>query len=445
MCVIRQNQVRSEERAEDAAAVVFHLLVTSSPPRSRPSTPPAAADSAAAVNGVRISADAPPSEAAGEAVDSPRPMAAAPPALSVDGASAPAQQQPAASFAFPAFGHFPGQQAAPPAAAATPSAPPQQDMFAQGMLMHQQAMILAQIQYLQYLKTHSQQQQSNQAAAGNPTHPPAQAPHHPYAHFGYFGMGMHHPQMLNPMHGLQQPGVHPVGQHPAAVGARFHNLHPATTPAAPAAAEPAAPRPVPLAVQIAREILPLFDIRLAMKMAFMLFIIGQDTPNDRVLMLAFLSFISYLYVRPRIISVCCGAHDRDHHVLTLLAYRLCRHITGILAKIYEVYKRHYTPSTDANGAENAAEEANNQNGANNAAGGRVNGVAAGIARMDFARVLRISSDRGIIQDIKYFFVGFLLSLVPAWHPQPLQGAAGATAAPPVQDMPDVAEMPVQGI
>lgn len=116
------------------------------------------------------------------------------------------------------------------------------------------------------------------------------------------------------------------------------------------------------------------------------------------------------------------------------------HITGILAKIYDVYKRYYTPAPDANGAANPAAAGDAVDALN---GARANGVAAGLARLDFARVLRISSDRGLVQDVKYFVVGFLLSLVPAWHPQPLHGTPAAQAA--VQDLPDVAEMPVQGI
>lgn len=176
------------------------------------------------------------------------------------------------------------------------------------MLMHQQAMILSQIQYLQYLQTHyrqaggvAQQQHGQHGVATNnagSAAAAAQAAHQhqfaQYAQFGhYYGMGMHHPQMYNAMHGIHHPGVHPVGPS-AAVGAGFPRAHhPATAPA-PAAAAAAAPQQDALVVQIAREILPLFDIRLAMKMAFMLFIIGQDTPNDRVLMLALLSFISYL-------------------------------------------------------------------------------------------------------------------------------------------------------
>lgn len=241
------------------------------------------------------------------------------------------------------------------------------------MLMHQQALVLMQIQYLQYLQRHAQATAATGAAAQ--PHVYAHPPH--YGH--YFGMGMH------------APAPH------AAPAAAFQ-------PVAPPAA--AAPRRDALVVQIAREILPLFDLRLAMKMAFMLFIIGQDTPNDRVLMLALLSFLSYL------------------------------HITGILAKIYEVYKRHYAPVAPA-----AAPADNNAHAADRNPQAANNGAVAGLARLD---LLRISSDRGgFVQDVKYFVVGFLLSLVPAWHPQPLNGGDGA--APPAQDMPDVAEMPVQGI
>lgn len=321
--------MQSEECAEEATAVVFHLLVTSVPPRSGPSTPPAgakltvttqqSADVAVAVARTlnRISSDISSSDRAG--IDSPRPTSSnpvgAPPALDISGAQSAAhgaqQQPPAAHFTFPAFGQFPGHQVPhTPAAPATALHAPQQlhqDLFTQGMVMHQQAMILSQIQYLQYLQTHyrrqpssaAHQQQHGQPGAASTSHADpaaaaAHAQHHQfaqYAQFGHFyGMGMHHPQMYNAMHGIHHPGVHPVG--PAGgVGAGFPQAHHPTT--APAAAA-TAPRQDALVVQIAREILPLFDIRLAMKMAFMLFIIGQDTPNDRVLMLALLSFISYL-------------------------------------------------------------------------------------------------------------------------------------------------------
>ncbi|CAI5729594.1 unnamed protein product [Peronospora destructor] len=55
------------------------------------------------------------------------------------------------------------------------------------------------------------------------------------------------------------------------------------------------------------------------------------------------------------------------------------------------------------------------------------------------RVLRISADRGFVQDVKCFVVGLLLSLVPAWHPQPIQGAVPMRG----NAMPD--NMPMQEI
>jgi hypothetical protein len=178
---------------------------------------------------------------------------------------------------------------------------------------------------------------------------------------------------------------------------------PAAGPAAPAAAAAATPavQDRPMLVQRAREVFPLLDFRMALKMAFMLFIIGQDTPMDRILMLGLLSFISYL------------------------------HITGIFAKIYEVYHRRRGANGDA--AANAPADAN--------APGAAAAAGAAIAERYgmLTRVLRISADRGFIQDVKYFVVGLLLSLVPAWHPQPIQGVA------PLHDnaMPD--DVPLQGI
>lgn len=286
-----QNQMRSDERAEDAAAVVFHLLVSGTPPRSRPSTPPVTTTTAAPVaSSTSVAAVA---SAAQEAIDSPRPVA---PAFSFDGpagavgAREPPPPQSAAAFAFPGFN-------APFASPSTPvpvqrpvtvpgpgTSPLPQDLLTQGVLMHQQAMLLAQIQYLQYLRAHAQQTQTQTHTQTPPAaQAPPVAPHHPYAHqFGYLGMH-HHAHMLHAMHGLQQ---------------HQHNGHHGHAAAPAGVVEPPAapPQRVPLVGQIAREILPLFDLRLAMKMAFMLFIIGQDTPNDRVLMLAFLSFVSYLYV-----------------------------------------------------------------------------------------------------------------------------------------------------
>uniref|UniRef100_K3WNG0 Ubiquitin-like domain-containing protein n=1 Tax=Globisporangium ultimum (strain ATCC 200006 / CBS 805.95 / DAOM BR144) TaxID=431595 RepID=K3WNG0_GLOUD len=409
--ILSRNQVQSEERVDDdTAAVVFHLVLPRTPTaasakaeaekaaRPRSASPRISVDAANAVaTQAALTGRVNVAQSADRAnIDSPRPApiataAASAPAFDLD-ASLASVAAPAQSSAFPVFGQFQGQ------AAATERNPQQvhQDLYTQGMLMHQQAMILAQIQYLQHVKAHyesisaqSGQTRAAQAQSQMPFHAPFAAP---YAHFG---MGMH-PQMYGMHHAA---GVaHPMAPAPATVA-----------PAAPAATA----RRNPLIVQIAREILPLFDMRLAMKMAFMLFIIGQDTPNDRVLVLALLSFISYL------------------------------HICGIFAKIYEVYKRQYAvatpvdaPAGQANGADDANPHDNNGVAAPGAPGGAV-------TRFDFTRVLRISSDRGLVHDVKYFLVGLVLSLVPAWHPQPTDGG---NAMPPMQDLPDAAgEIPVQGI
>ncbi|KAJ8556713.1 hypothetical protein ON010_g9253 [Phytophthora cinnamomi] len=154
-------------------------------------------------------------------------------------------------------------------------------------------------------------------------------------------------------------------------------------------------------VEMVREVFPLLDFRMALKMAFMLFIIGQDTPLDRILMLGLLSFISYL------------------------------HITGIFAKIYEVYSRRRS----ANGEADANAPADpNAPGAAAAAGATISNRYGMLTR-----VLRISADRGLVQDVKYFVVGLLLSLVPAWHPQPIQGAA------PMHENAIPDDVPLQGI
>lgn len=113
-----------------------------------------------------------------------------------------------------------------------------------------------------------------------------------------------------------------------------------------------------------------------------------------------------------------------------------RHITGIFAKIYEVYQRHRTPQAAGNGAGDQQADAQ----APPAQGTGTVGGAVSLA----ARLLRISSDRGMVQDVKYFVSGLLLSLVPAWHPQPLAGGA-APVPPPENAMPDGAEIPLQGI
>ncbi|OWY90935.1 hypothetical protein PHMEG_00040700, partial [Phytophthora megakarya] len=250
----------------------------------------------------------------------------------------------------------------------------QHHLYRQSMLMQQQAMVLQQIQYLQCLLMQQRQTPDTPNAFG------AQFP--AYGNF----YGMMQPQMF---HAQATPNV---------------ATHAAQTPATPAAAQaeaPVEPRERPMIVNMAREVFPLLDLRMALKMAFMLFIIGQDTPLDRILMLGLLSFISYL------------------------------HITGIFAKIYEVYNRHRSANGDT---EPNAQADPNAPGAAAAAG-------AAIANRYgmLTRVLRISADRGFVQDVKYFVVGLLLSLVPAWHPQPIQGAVPM----PENAMPD--DVPLQGI
>jgi hypothetical protein len=94
------------------------------------------------------------------------------------------------------------------------------------------------------------------------------------------------------------------------------------------------------------------------------------------------------------------------------------------------------PAGQANGADDANPHDNNGVAAPGAPGGAV-------TRFDVTRALRMSSDRGLVHDVKYFLVGLVLSLVPAWHPQPTDGG---NAMPPMQDLPDAAgEIPVQGI
>ncbi|KAF1319112.1 hypothetical protein FI667_g13302, partial [Globisporangium splendens] len=446
---------RSEERVDnDTAAVVFHLLL----PRTPTAVKAEKAEETARPRSTspRISVDAADDVAAPQAaltgrvnvaqsadranIDSPRPTpataAANVPAFGMNApatsAAAPAQLH-AQSSTFPAFGHFQGQ------AAATERNPQQlhQDLYTQGMLMHQQAMILAQIQYLQHVKAHYESisaQQNGQTPAAQ-AHQPQMPFHAPFAApYAHFGMGMH-PQMYGMHH-----AAHPMAPGaPATAGAT-------PVPAAPAAVAAVPTRRNPLIVQIAREILPLFDIRLAMKMAFMLFIIGQDTPNDRVLVLALLSFISYLYVSRSLVSSTLIMQQR----LTFISMpsMFSRHICGIFAKIYEVYKRHYTVATPTDTLAGQANGANNANpNDNNGVAAPGAGASGGATRFDFTRVLRISSDRGFVHDVKYFLVGLVLSLVPAWHPQPTDGGnAVPPVAPPMQDLPDAAgEIPIQGI
>ncbi|GMF20558.1 unnamed protein product [Phytophthora fragariaefolia] len=245
--------------------------------------------------------------------------------------------------------------------------------------MQQQAVVLQQIQYLQFMLM-QQRQQAPPATQQN-----AFAAHYAAAPYGHF-YGMAPPPQMFPAPNVAAPHVVPAAAHeqaPAAAGAV------------------AAAQDRPMLVEMVREVFPLLDVRMALKMAFMLFIIGQDTPLDRILMLGLLSFISYL------------------------------HITGIFAKIYEVYNRHRR----ANGEAEVNVPADpNEPGAAAAAGAAISNRYGMLAR-----VLRISADRGFVHDVKYFVVGLLLSLVPAWHPQPIQGAA------PMHEnaMPD--DVPLQGI
>ena len=120
----------------------------------------------------------------------------------------------------------------------------------------------------------------------------------------------------------------------------------------------------------------------------------------------------------------------------------CRQITGIFAKMYEVYKR-----------------MSRRNGRNNAAAAAAGGVggnidnpeaAVGAAGDDdatgrFNALLRISPDVGLLKDLKYFVVGLFLSLVPSWRPMPAgvgpaPGAADAAAVAAPDAMPAAMDM-----
>lgn len=251
----QQGQGGDGDEDEDVVSVVFHLLVTSKA-AAVADAPKANTSAASPAVATRTDEDA--------AVDSPRPS------------TATAAQTP------PPF-TTPNLFAPPPAPAtssAVPSALPaasQHELYRQMALMQQQAMILTQIQYLQQLQQHQENASAAPIAHGVAGHAFAAPLVPPFMPFGnYFGGHMAHFPPHFPFAG-------------AAAGAH--------APAAPAAAAPVAPRgPPPMVVVMLREVLPLFEIRLALKMAFMLFLIGQDTPTDRVLMLGLLSFISYLYV-----------------------------------------------------------------------------------------------------------------------------------------------------
>ncbi|KAI9918850.1 hypothetical protein PsorP6_011273 [Peronosclerospora sorghi] len=348
---LQTSQQTSDEREGPAVPVVFHLLVHSSGGRKNK------------CEEMKMSAHALPHEAT-EALDSPRPSESKTPALDepLSSNSPPPQPQP---------------QPQP-----TSSEPPaitqqQQHILRQSMLVQQQIMVLQQIQYLQYLLLQQQPQQSTPSAEAQPQ---------PFV--------VQYAPPCGNFHDMMQQRMFPGTSRPQAQESSAENPETASTPAA--ATEPAVePRRRWMLVEVAREVYPLLDFRMALKMAFMLFMIGQDMPMDRILMLGLLSFISYL------------------------------HITGILAKLYEVYTRR----RGING-QDAPAQSNAQAAANPV-------PASGYACL--TRVLRISADRGFVQDVKYFLVGFLLSLVPAWHPQPIQGGA------PRQDNPMPDNVPLQEI
>ncbi|KAJ0407173.1 hypothetical protein P43SY_001131 [Pythium insidiosum] len=407
-----------DERCEQAP-FVFHLMVTSSQPRRRTSTPPPPAKME----------DETPSAQATETTPSiatPAPPVAPAPAGHSVSPSTPTPT-PIASPAHPSvplapwhFGLAPMPPPPAPAGPANAASQPQeqqqqqqfhqqQQLFHQAFLMQQQIMILAQIQYLQQLKAH------HEALARAPPSQPAtplagNVAHNPFAHLGFGGGGlMGGPHAAQPM---AHHGVHHAvgGQYPAPAAA------PAAAAAAPAAAappaQPAEPRGA-LALAL-REVMPLVDLRLAFKMAFMLFIIGQDAPQDRLIILGLMSFIGYL------------------------------HTTGILAKLYEIYVRLSGANANANAEANANANANadrNGNDAPGAAGAEGDGQDHA-APQGIARLLRISPDRGFFQDVRNFLAGFFLSLAPFWYPQPLHGAApGMPREQPA--MPD--DFPLQGI
>ncbi|EGZ11417.1 hypothetical protein PHYSODRAFT_386818, partial [Phytophthora sojae] len=353
--------------------VVFHLLVS----------PTAGARKSAELNTTSSSK----LQAHAEAQDSPRPSSSeAAQTQSFEAqptpAPAPASESPSSS----------SSQQTPFLFGQTPAMTQQQhNLYRQSILMQQQAMVLQQIQYLQFMLVQQRQQQASTPTSGQQNPFAAHYAAVPYGHF----YGMMPPQMFPAQARADAAAPQAAAQAHAAAPAAAHEQAPAAADAAADAQDR------PILVEMAREVFPLLDFRMALKMAFMLFIIGQDTPLDRILMLGLLSFISYL------------------------------HITGIFAKIYEVYNRRRS-ANDGEDA-NAAADLNAPGAA----------AAAGAAFSNrygmLTRVLRISADRGFVQDVKYFVVGLLLSLVPAWHPQPIQGAA------PMHENAIPDDVPLQGI
>ncbi|KAL7682211.1 putative Ubiquitin domain-containing protein [Plasmopara halstedii] len=255
------------------------------------------------------------------------------------------------------------------------------DLYRQSVLMQQQAMVLHQIQYLQMMLM------QQQVASTSTDHQFSHNSQFAAASYGNFYQRM----QSNTSHArpnIPQTVAHEAVAAPAPIPAQNQAF---TSP----------PRTRSLLVEMVSEVFRLLDLRLAFKMAFMLLIVGKDTPMDRVIMLILLSFISYL------------------------------HITGIFAKLYEIYNRRRSHNSV-----NESDVPLNVNLPGAATGA---GVAITNRFETVMRVLSISADRGFRQDVKSFVVGLLLSLVPAWRPQPIFGA------PPVVEnaMPDGA--PLQGI
>nr|CCA19698.1 conserved hypothetical protein [Albugo laibachii Nc14] len=131
--------------------------------------------------------------------------------------------------------------------------------------------------------------------------------------------------------------------------------------------------------ELTREVYGSLDLRLALKMGFMIFIIGQDTPYERVLILGLCAFALYL------------------------------HITGILTKSYRVYQRHFSPrhsdhAANTNGTEPAVAPASNEPNRN--------------VFTALHSYVRISQHRGFFTDVWSFLLGFVCSVVPAWNLNP---------------------------
>jgi hypothetical protein len=265
------------------------------------------------------------------------------------------------------------------------------DFYAQQMLLQQQAMIIFQIQHLQRLQ---QYYSANPPPAGVAGHvsPPTHAPNDPHAQhhgapgvYGHFYGGhqyMHHP--------FPPPGTAPHGFVPP-----YHDVPPIGVREVPNVAPEGSTAPRPrqqrepnVFIQFWREIIPLIDLRLALKMAFMLFVIGQDTPMDRMIILSGLSVLAYMQ------------------------------LTGIFAKIYDLYIRSNNRNNVPQGGAAVGAPGQGAQGRHRPGGDPIGGgdISMGVSRI--ANALRISTDAGFVKDLKYFMLGFLCSLVPVWRPLP---------------------------